>query len=95
MMNDFEISDRNRLRSNDPYSEAVEIIINKTNLYDSYIVWIYTDNTGYSVEFLECYEFNFTWGTDWYEGGNAYLLAFCPLSELKYDKKHEWEGTEE
>lgn len=86
---------RYKMKTNDPYDEIVEIFRKSTKFCDNdFIAWVYTDVLGYDVVICEykgsedCYE----WVTDWYEGGDCYLLYLSELSDVEPTITQKWEG---
>ena len=83
------------MKTNDPYSEIIEIFkYSKRTMPGDFVAWVYTDVLGYDVVICEykgsedCYE----WVTDWYEGGDCYLLYLSELSDVEPTITQKWEG---
>lgn len=94
MLFDDDLQTKRKLKVYWPYDEIVDIYIEKYKLYGDFVAWVYTDKIGYDVVVCE-YNGNddtFEWCTDWYEGGDCYLLALAPLDDVKPTIEQKWEG---
>ena len=94
MLFDDDLTPARKLKTDWPYSEISDIYMQKYNRYGNFVAWVYTDNLGYDTVVCE-YNGNddaFVWCTDWYEGGDCYLLALAPLDDVEPDISQKWEG---
>lgn len=88
---------RLKMKTEDPYNEIVAIFRQINKVENSFIAWIYTDVLGYDVIYCEyngnedCYE----WATDWYEGGDCYLLYIAALDDVEPLITQQWHGYKE
>ena len=78
-----------RIATDDPYENVADFIkcwIEEHSYlqYEDYLVWVWTENLGYDVLYLEYDGTNdrFTWLFDWYEGGECRLIGFCPVRAI-------------
>ena len=73
-----------QMKTNNPYDDIVKIFRKRNKAEDAFIAWVYTDVLGYDVVFCDynggkdCYE----WQTDWYEGGDCYLLYIAAIEDV-------------
>ena len=86
-----------RMKTTNPYDEIVEIFRKINKAENTFIAWIYTDVLGFDVVVCDyngskdCYE----WLTDWYEGGDCYLLYISALEDVEPTISQRWEGVKE
>lgn len=86
-----------RMKTNNPYSEIADIFREVNKAENSFIAWVYTDVLGYNVVYCEyngsedCYE----WATDWYEGGDCYLLYLAAIDDVEPTINQKWKGYED
>ena len=94
-LKDF-ITSANQLRSDDPYNEVVEIF-KKKNLYNDFVALVYTSVLGFDTVYCEYNgsKDRFEWSSDWYEGGECHLIAFCPIDEIMFCQSQVWKGYEQ
>ena len=86
-----------KMKTHNPYDEIVEIFRKRNKAENSFIAWVYTDALGYDVVYCEyngsedCYE----WATDWYEGGDCYLLYIAAIEDVEPTINQKWGGYED
>lgn len=83
-----------KMKTNDPYNEIVEIVrASKRMMPGDFVAWVYTP-LGFEVVFCEYNgsEDRYEWVTDWYEGGDCYLLYFAEFSDVEPTISQKWEG---
>ena len=84
-----------KMKTDDPYAEIVEIFRKLKRCREgNFVAWVYTDNLGYDVVLCE-YDGNndeYVWSTDWYEGGDCYLLYIAELADIEPEITQKWEG---
>ena len=86
---------KNKMITDDPYDEIVEIVrASKRIRLGDFVAWVYTPNLGYDVVYCS---YNgdrdeYIWETDWYEGGDCYLLYFAEFSDVEPDATMKWGG---
>ena len=86
-----------KMKTNNPYDEIVKIFRKINRAEDSFVVWIYTDVLGYDVTYCEYNgdKDQYEWLTDWYEGGDCYLLYIAPFSDIEPTINQKWDGYED
>lgn len=90
-----DLTSARKLKTNDPYSEIVSIVGAKRLIYDNdFIAWVYTSNLGFDTVYCSYNgsDDRYEWETDWYEGGDVYLIAFADIDALEFDITQKWEG---
>ena len=86
-----------QMKTTNPYDEIVEIFRKDNKVDNTFIAWVYTEVLGYDV--IVC-DYNgdkdrYEWLTDWYEGGDCYLLYLAALEDVEPDITQRWEGYDD